>query len=79
MYLDVQEEILSNVSKVIVDQKNGNSLLYLPLDKLLGATPGPAKDATQPAAAGPAATMQELDANTQRSREAFRSRDRESR
>ena len=80
MYLDAQEEILSSVSKVIVDQKNGNSLLYLPLDKLLGANAGnPAKDTAPPAATGPAAVLPELDANTQRSREAFRSRDRESR
>lgn len=77
MYLDVQEEILSNVTKVIVDQKNGNSLLYLPLDKLLGTT-GSAQN-TAPPAATATTTLPELDANTQRSREAFRSRDRESR
>ncbi len=35
LYLDAQEQIMSNVSKVIVDQKGGNSLLYLPLDKLM--------------------------------------------
>ncbi|HNV87872.1 MAG TPA: FtsH protease activity modulator HflK [Methylotenera sp.] len=38
LYLDAQEQILSNTSKVIVDQKGGNSLLYLPLDKLMEAT-----------------------------------------
>ena len=35
LYLDAQEQIMSNTSKVIVDQKGGNSLLYLPLDKLM--------------------------------------------
>ena len=38
LYLDAQEQIMSNTSKVIVDQKGGNSLLYLPLDKLMAAS-----------------------------------------
>jgi modulator of FtsH protease HflK len=38
LYLDAQEQIMSNTSKVIVDQKGGNSLLYLPLDKLMETT-----------------------------------------
>ena len=37
LYLDTQEQVLSNTSKVIVDQK-GSSLLYLPLDKLMATT-----------------------------------------
>ena len=41
IFLEAQEQILSNVSKVIVDQKEGsNSLLYLPLDKLMQVTGG---------------------------------------
>jgi membrane protease subunit HflK len=35
MYLDAMQQVLSNTSKVIVDQKNGQNLLYLPLDKLM--------------------------------------------
>lgn len=35
LFLEAQEQILSNVSKVIVDQKGSNSLLYLPLDKIM--------------------------------------------
>jgi membrane protease subunit HflK len=35
LYLDAQEQIMSSTSKIIVDQKGGNSLLYLPLDKLM--------------------------------------------
>jgi modulator of FtsH protease HflK len=38
LYLDAQEQIMSNTSKVLVDQKGGNSLLYLPLDKLMATT-----------------------------------------
>ncbi len=43
MYLDMMQQILSSSSKVLVDQKSGNSLLYLPLDKLIqSAAPGAA-------------------------------------
>jgi regulator of protease activity HflC (stomatin/prohibitin superfamily) len=35
MYLDTMQQILSATSKVIVDQKGGQNLLYLPLDRLI--------------------------------------------
>jgi membrane protease subunit HflK len=38
LFIEAQEQILSSVSKVIVDQKKGGSLLYLPLDKLMQAS-----------------------------------------
>src|SRR5277367_3176025 len=38
MYLETMENVYKNSRKVIVDAKTGNSLLYLPLDKLI--TPG---------------------------------------
>jgi modulator of FtsH protease HflK len=79
LYLDAQEQILSSVSKVVVDQKGNNSLLYLPLDKLLAGTgatsAAPAATSPAPAATGP----EVMDSGAQRSRETFRSRDRESR
>ena len=34
MYLESMEQVLSNTSKVMVDVKGSNNLLYLPLDKL---------------------------------------------
>jgi membrane protease subunit HflK len=34
LYLDTMEQVMNRSSKVIVDQKGGNNLLYLPLDKL---------------------------------------------
>lgn len=78
LYLESQEQVLSNSSKVVVDQKSGSgSMLYLPLDKLMGAPP--------PAVQQPAASQQPAPAPTinpdadARSRDAFRSRDRESR
>lgn len=82
LYLDAQEQIMSSVSKVIVDQKSGNSLLYLPLDKLINASGNDVVQQTQsmqalnPQPDAPAASSAAV---TDRSRDAFRSRDRESR
>ena len=61
LYLDTMQTVMNNSSKVLVDQKGGNSLLYLPLDKLqqIVGQPGSAlpealasPTATPPAAAG---------------------------
>lgn len=35
LYLDMMESVLNKSSKVMVDVKGGNNLLYLPLDKLM--------------------------------------------
>ena len=35
MYLETMEHVLSNTTKIFVDQKAGNNLIYLPLDKLM--------------------------------------------
>ncbi|GAB4288678.1 MAG: FtsH protease activity modulator HflK [Thiohalomonadaceae bacterium] len=35
LYLDAMESVLAQSSKVLVDTKGGNNLLYLPLDKLM--------------------------------------------
>lgn len=35
LYIDAMESVLSNSSKVFMDSDNGNSLMYLPIDKLL--------------------------------------------
>ncbi|MHB1689832.1 MAG: FtsH protease activity modulator HflK [Thiomonas sp.] len=53
MYLETMQQILSNVSKVMVESRGSNNLLYLPLDKLLqqSAAPQPATP-TRSAAAG---------------------------
>ncbi len=75
MYLDTMQQMLSSTSKVLVDQKGGNNLLYLPLDKLIQQSApdaSVAKSIPQPESA-PA-----ID-STSRSRDAFRSRDRETR
>ncbi len=35
LYIEAMESVLSNTNKVIVDNDNGSSLMYLPLDKLI--------------------------------------------
>ncbi len=35
LYLDAIESVLSNSSKVLIDSENSNSLMYLPIDKLI--------------------------------------------
>ena len=47
MYLETVETVFSNTSKVIVDSKGGNSMMYLPLDKLISS--GQASSANSPA------------------------------
>lgn len=40
LYLDMMESVLNRSSKVMVDVKGSNNLLYLPLDKLMSRTEG---------------------------------------
>jgi membrane protease subunit HflK len=86
MYLDMMQQIMSSSSKVLVDQKSGgNSLLYLPLDKLIQSTnPGqdmqiaagkPANNAEQVAPQSPAT----LEPAVPSGRESLSGRDREAR
>ncbi|VAX13192.1 HflK protein [hydrothermal vent metagenome] len=39
LYLDTMEEVMSNSNKILVDVKNSNNLMYLPLDKLITHKP----------------------------------------
>jgi membrane protease subunit HflK len=74
LYIEAMQQVLSNSSKVLVDQKGGNSLLYLPLDKIMQMT-----GAAGEAPAKPPEAAAQSEPSTARSREAFRSRERESR
>jgi membrane protease subunit HflK len=42
LYIETMEQVYSNTTKIFVDQKGGNNLIYLPLDKLI---PPPAENA----------------------------------
>ena len=78
LYIDTMQQVLSNVSKVLVDSRNGSNLLYLPLDKLLqqsgAATAAPS--VSQPMPSEAPASSQTLDP---RSRDGARAREREGR
>jgi len=74
LYLDAMQQIMSNTSKILIDQKSGGNMLYLPLDKLMQmSTAGVVAAEAVPKPAEPAAD------SSARGREAFRSRDREGR
>ena len=75
MYLDTMQAVMNNTSKILVDQKGGNSLLYLPLDKLQQTVSQPYSGGPDVQSA-PASVATPLDART---RDALRNRDREAR
>jgi membrane protease subunit HflK len=85
LYLETMQQILTNTTKVIVDQKGGQNLLYLPLDRLMqmatqGAPAGLAVDSALPPKPAPAPEPGTAAATEgARPRESLRSRDREAR
>jgi len=79
MYLDMMSQVMSNVSKVMVDQKNGNSLLYLPLDKLLEASRSSNSSVEVGSVKAPASSETNDNSAAQRARDSLLSRDRSAR
>jgi membrane protease subunit HflK len=84
MYIDAMQQMYSNVTKVMVDSKQGSNLLYLPLDKLIQMTGQVADDtAAVPAAATPTAGRPTVSLpaapSDSRTRDAARTRTRETR
>lgn len=78
LFLDAQEQILSSVSKVVIDQKAG-SLMYLPLDRLMSSDNAVSQQSQSMQSLNPQVVVPETAATSDRSRDAFRSRDREGR
>ena len=88
MYLDTMQQIFANTTKVMIDAKSGNNLLYLPLDKLIaqsaasgaigsaGSSTGTAAVSAATVPVVPAKDNEAQAVNDSRSRE---SRDREGR
>lgn len=77
LYLETMQQIYSNVSKVMVDSRNGSNLLYLPLDRLMQQA---ATAATTPAPSSASSTDNlPTPIGDQRARENQRTRERDSR
>ena len=83
LYTETFQQVYSNVTKVLVDSKQGSNLLYLPLDRILQqvsnpSAAAPAAGAQDPAAAANVPGAIGLQADP-RSRDNQRSRDRDAR
>lgn len=82
LYIDTMQQIYSNVTKVMVDSRQGSNLLYLPLDKLMQQAGGNAGAALSAAPAASAVASPDTSGATggmvdSRSRDGQRSRDRD--
>ncbi len=82
MYLDAMQQIYSNVTKVVIDSKQGSNLMYLPLDKLMQMTATPptvTAPVDSPASNATTSSAPNSAPPDPRSRDSLRSRDRENR
>ena len=83
MYTDAMQQIYSSVTKVMVDSRQGNNLLYLPLDKIMQMPSAQAADPAAVALAAPtsagAASPAPPAVADPRTRDATRTRDRDNR
>ena len=86
MYTDAMQQVYSNVTKVMVESRNGSNLLYLPIDKIMqmssqggaatGSESAPLSAPLAPAAQSPVSSLPPLDS---RARDTSRTRERETR
>ena len=84
MYIDTMQQIYGNVTKVLVESRQGGNLLYMPLDKILQQAGAASADAAPAAAVAPQAPASApatgaTFSSESRARDNGRSRDRESR
>lgn len=84
LYIDAMQQIYGNVTKVMVESRQGGNMLFLPLDKILqqvaaGGAAVPPADAGPPAATTAPPAGAAGSASDARNRENARGRERESR
>ncbi|MFT5960951.1 MAG: membrane protease subunit HflK [Burkholderiaceae bacterium] len=78
IYLETMQQIFTNTSKVMIDSKSGNNLLYLPLDKLISqSVAADAASKTPVQTVVPSASVETMEAQRQRESRSRDSRDRE--
>jgi membrane protease subunit HflK len=82
MYVDTMQQVFTNVTKVMVESRQGSNLLYLPLDKLMQSTaPGQASESA-PVGGGmplPSSSVPAPSPTDARTRDSARTRDRDTR
>ncbi|MBK7062645.1 MAG: FtsH protease activity modulator HflK [Rubrivivax sp.] len=79
LYLETMQQVYSNVTKLLVDSRSGNNLLYLPLDKLIGTAPAAGTAPTLSVVPAPTENQSAAAGTDVRSRDGARTRDREGR
>jgi membrane protease subunit HflK len=83
LYIDAMQQIFANTTKIMVDTKSNNSMIYLPLDKLIAQTAAEASAGVQQPQAQPVPpALNEVAPPSEvrpSSRDRDRSRDREGR
>ena len=82
MYLETMQQVMNNVTKVVVDSKQGANLLHLPLDRIMqmsGSAAATVEGAAASAAAAPAPAAAAPAAADARTRDAARTRERDTR
>ncbi len=81
LYLETMQQIYGNVTKVLIDSRQGSNLLYLPLDKILQQTQAGAEGAVPASSAAPAGSnLPPVTSSTDaRSRDPVRARERDTR
>lgn len=83
LYTETMQQVYSNVTKVLVESRQGSNLLYLPLDKIMQGVSQTTGAAASDSAAAPATAPTVVPPSTltldPRARDANRSRERESR
>ncbi len=81
MYLETMQQIYGNVTKVLIDSRQGSNLLYLPLDKILQQTQAGAEAAAPASSSAPIGNNQPpvTSSTDARSRDPVRARERDTR
>jgi len=80
LYLETMQQVLTNTTKVLIDAKSNNNVLFLPFDKLLQqAAAESSAGAQRGTPITPPTPMQDSTSSESRAREASRSREREGR
>ncbi|HSH88401.1 MAG TPA: FtsH protease activity modulator HflK [Ramlibacter sp.] len=80
IYIEAMQQIYSNVTKVLVDSRQGSNMLYLPLDKIMQQVAGGgAATVETPPASAPSTTSPAGASTDSRTRDNSRTRERETR